>query len=168
MSRYAGDWWGGERGELLHQTFPQAWASLTREAVDEAGKEGQILTWMRSGGLASKYHQVSSQLYPGLQGSLQVMSWAGDQTVDWTRSDGLPSSIVSALSLAVSGMGLTHSDIGGYTGSALFGLTRSKELLLRWAEYSAFTPVMRTHEGNEPEANHQVEPLAGVACVLTD
>ena len=39
-----------------------------------------------------------------------------------TRSDGLPSSIVSALSLATSGMGLTHSDIGGYTGLKTFGL----------------------------------------------
>ena len=77
------------------------------------------------------------------------MSWAGDQTVDWTQSDGLPSSIVSALSLAASGMGLTHSDIGGYTGSAIFGLVRSKELLLRWAEYSMFSPVMRTHEVEE-------------------
>jgi alpha-glucosidase (family GH31 glycosyl hydrolase) len=46
-------------------------------------------------------------------------------------------------------------DIGGYTGSALFNLTRSKELLLRWAEYAAFTPLMRTHEGNQPAANHQ-------------
>ena len=27
---------------------------------------------------------------------------------------------------------------------------------MRWAEYSAFTPVMRTHEGNHPELNHQV------------
>ena len=35
------------------------------------------------------------------------------------------------------------------------GLTRSKELFLRWAEYSVFTPMMRTHEGNRPEANHQ-------------
>ena len=46
---------------------------------------------MRAGGVDSKMHQV--------------MSWAGDQTVDWTRSDGLPSSIVSALSLATSGSG---------------------------------------------------------------
>ena len=44
---------------------------------------------MRAGGIKSKHHQV--------------MSWAGDQTVDWTKSDGLPSSIVAALSLAVSG-----------------------------------------------------------------
>jgi hypothetical protein len=42
----------------------------------------------------------------------QLMSWAGDQTVDWTASDGLPSSVIAALSLAVSGMGLSHSDIG--------------------------------------------------------
>ena len=56
-----------------------------------AGKLGDILYWMRAGGVDSKMHQV--------------MSWAGDQTVDWTRSDGLPSSIVSALSLATSGSG---------------------------------------------------------------
>jgi hypothetical protein len=51
-----------------------------------------------------------------------------------------------ALSLGLSGFGLSHSDIGGYT--TLNGiLTRSEELLLRWAEYSVFTPLMRTHEG---------------------
>ena len=62
---------------------------LYREAVEEAGKLGDVLFWMRAGGIKSKHHQV--------------MSWAGDQTVDWTKSDGLPSSIVAALSLAVSG-----------------------------------------------------------------
>ena len=85
----------------------------------------------------------SSALYS----TVQVMAWSGDQFVDWSRSDGLPSSIVSALSLAASGMGLVHSDIGGYTGAGLV-LVRSKELLLRWAEYAAFTPIMRTHEVN--------------------
>ena len=33
---------------------------------------------------------------------------------------------------------------------------RDEELLLRWAEYSAFTPVMRTHETNLPAENVQV------------
>merc|ERR1719334_582754 len=141
-SNYPARWWGSEHGEMLHQVFPVEWAKLSREALEEAGQLGQVMYWMRSGGLRSKEHQV--------------MSWAGDQTVDWTLSDGLPSSIVSALSLAVSGMGLTHSDIGGYTGSSLLSLVRTKELLLRWAEYAAFTPVMRTHEGNEPESFHQV------------
>jgi len=140
-SKYSARWWGEDHGEVLHQTYSQEWASLNREAVEESGKLGEIMYWMRSGGITSKINQV--------------MSWAGDQTVDWTKSDGLPSSIVSALSFATSGMGLTHSDIGGYTGSAEYGLVRSKELLLRWAEYSMFSPVMRTHEGNEPAANHQ-------------
>ena len=57
--------------------------------------------------------------------------------------------------MGLSGYGLSHSDIGGYT--TLDGiLTRSEELLLRWAEYSAFTPLMRTHEGNKPDLNHQI------------
>lgn len=76
-------------------------------------------------------------------------------------------------------MGLFHFDIGGFTTKAalnLVNLTRSKELLLRSAEFATFTPVMRTHEGiktepklklvqqnshirtigNQPAANHQV------------
>ena len=141
-SAFADRWWADQHGEILHQTYSEEWARLNREAVEESGKLGEIMYWMRSGGVRSKTYQV--------------MSWAGDQTVDWTRSDGLPSSIVSALSLALSGMGLTHSDIGGYTTVSQLGVTRSKELLLRWAEYAAFTPVMRTHEGNQPEANHQI------------
>ena len=156
-SRMGARWWGRDQGEILHQTISQEWAALNREVVEEEGRLGDILFWMRSGGLQSKFHQV--------------MSWGGDQLVDWSQSDGLPSSIVSALSLATSGMGLTHSDIGGYTGEPRIGLVRTKELFLRWAEYSAFTPLMRTHEvdnfyfiihrvtnvyqGNHPEANHQ-------------
>ena len=50
---------------------------------------------------------------------------------------------------------LLCSDIGGYT-TVTGVVTRSKELLLRWAEYAVFTPIMRTHEGNKPEDNHQV------------
>ncbi len=140
-SGFSERWWRQEHGEILHQIYSQEWARLNREVVEESGKLGEIMYWMRSGGLGSK--------------NSQVMSWAGDQTVDWTKSDGLPSSIISALSLSLSGMGLTHSDIGGYTTVGQLGVTRDKELLLRWAEYAAFTPVMRTHEGNQPEANHQ-------------
>jgi alpha-glucosidase len=30
-------------------------------------------------------------------------------------------------------------------------MKRSKELLIRWAEQAAFSPLMRTHEGNRPK-----------------
>merc|ERR1712179_300537 len=106
-SDYAARWWGNDHGEVLHQLFSQEWANLNREVVEESGKLGEIMYWMRSGGVNSKFDQV--------------MSWAGDQTVDWTKSDGLPSSIVSALSLATSGMGLTQifTTLKNYTKAAV-------------------------------------------------
>ena len=73
--------------------------------------------------------------------------WAGDQNVDFSYGDGLPSTIIAATSMGMSGTGLTHFDIGGYTTFGTLGLRRSSELLLRSAEMAVFTPVMRTHEG---------------------
>jgi alpha-glucosidase len=55
----------------------------------------------------------------------------------------------------LSGLALNHSDIGGYTGYS-FVLRRSEELLLRWIEFGAFTPVYRTHEGTAPDNFVQV------------
>ena len=81
--------------------------------------------------------------------------WAGDQCVDFSLHDGLASVIPAALSSGICGMGLHHSDIGGYT--SLHGLKRTKELFMRWVEMAAFTPVMRTHEGNRPKDNFQFD-----------
>ena len=53
----------------------------------------------------------------------------------------------------MSGFGLTHSDVGGYT--TIMHMTRSKELLMRWEEMNAFSPLMRSHEGNQPVNNVQ-------------
>lgn len=75
------------------------------------------------------------------------MMWAGDQNVDFGVGDGLPSTIVAASSMGMSGTGLTHFDIGGYTTYGTLGLVRTEELLLRSAEMAVFTPMMRTHEG---------------------
>ena len=48
----------------------------------------------------------------------------------------------------------------GYT--TLFEMKRSKELLMRWCEFSAFTPMMRTHEGNRPTDNVQFDNDADI------
>ena len=55
---YEGRWWGENHAEMLHQTFPENWAMLNREAVEEAEKLGEIMYWMRSGGRRSKEFQV--------------------------------------------------------------------------------------------------------------
>ncbi|XP_037038410.1 sulfoquinovosidase-like [Bradysia coprophila] len=132
-------------GYERHNLLPMLWAKVNREAVEEAGLLNDVMFWTRSGAAGASGYTT--------------MLWGGDQNVDWTFSDGLPSTITAAFSAAFSGMGLFHFDIGGFTTKEalnLINLTRSKELLLRSAEYAVFTPVMRTHEGNQPAANHQV------------
>jgi len=105
---------------------------------------------------------------PGSQRFCPLM-WAGDQNVDWSVDDGLPSVIPAALSLGLSGHGLHHSDIGGYT--TLYGMQRTKELFMRWAELAALTVFMRTHEGNRPLDNWQFdsddETLAHLAAMTS-
>ncbi len=131
----------GTSAQVAHNAWPALWARCNREAVDEAGKGGDILYFMRAGG-------------PGSQKRCPMM-WAGDQNVDWSDDDGLLSVIPAALSLAVSGHGLCHSDMGGYT--TLYGMKRTKELFMRWAELAAFSPLMRGHEGNRPKDNWQFD-----------
>ncbi len=129
----------GRSAMLEHNHWPALWAKCNYDAVSEAGKLGQVVYFMRAGGTGSQKYCT--------------LLWAGDQSVDFSRHDGLCTVICAALSAGMSGCGLTHSDIGGYT--SLFDNTRTKELFLRWAEMAVFTPVMRTHEGNRPETNFQ-------------
>lgn len=129
----------GESPMIEHNKWPVLWAKCNYEALKETGKLGDVLYFMRAGGAGSQKYCT--------------LLWAGDQSVDFSIHDGLASVICGALSAGMSGFGLSHSDIGGYT--SLFGNIRSKELFLRWAEMAAFTPVMRTHEGNRPDDNFQ-------------
>ena len=80
-------------------------------------------------------------------GNYTTLMWAGDQNVDFSYGDGLPSTIPSALNMGLSGIGITHFDIGGYTTYQAFGLVRTAEMLLRSAEAAVFTPMFRSHEG---------------------
>lgn len=129
------------KGDALieHNRWPVLWAKCNYEALVETNNLGNILYFMRAGG-------NGTQKYCPLL-------WAGDQSVDFSIHDGLASTIVGALSSGLVGNAYSHSDIGGYT--SLFGNTRNKQLFLRWAEMSVFTPVMRTHEGNRPDSNFQ-------------
>jgi len=131
----------GSPALLAHNLWPALWARCNHEAVRRAGAESEVFYFMRAG------FRGSQRWCPSM--------WAGDQNVDWSRDDGLPSAVRAALSLAMSGHGCHHSDIGGYT--TLFGMKRTKELFMRWAEQAAFTPLMRTHEGNRPKDNWQFD-----------
>lgn len=124
----------GESGETFHNRYPVEWARVNREAVEEAGAAERVVFFMRSGfNHASRHAQAH---------------WAGDQMVDFSLGDGLATAITAGLSLSFSGVANFHSDVGGFT--SLAHIKRSKELLLRWAEYAPFNPIMRSHESNRP------------------
>ena len=127
----------------LHNRWPTLWARTVRQACRLADQP-RCVTWFRSGALG--------------QAASAPLFWNGDQLVTYSRQDGLASALLGTLSAGVSGWPLVHSDIGGYTSVNAFvkDYVRGPDLLQRWAEYQAFGVVMRTHEGNRPDANRQV------------
>ncbi len=131
----------GESAMTAHNRWPAMWAKINYEALEETGNLGKVAVFFRAGA-------AGSQKYAPLM-------WAGDQNVDWSLDDGLASVVVAALSAGMSGHGMHTSDVGGYT--TLYHMKRTKELLMRWAEFCAFTPVLRTHEGNRPDSNWQFD-----------
>lgn len=132
-----------------HNRWPVLWAEVNAQAVASRGKTGDTVFFMRAG-------------YSGVQGHCPLL-WAGDQSVDFTRHDGIGTVITGALSAGLVGNAYSHSDCGGYT--SLHGNVRTVELMERWCELAAFAPVMRSHEGNRPDDNLQYDSSAELlAC----
>ena len=124
-----------------HNRWPVLWAEVNARAVASRGKTGDAVFFMRAG-------------FSGVQAHCPLL-WAGDQSVDFTRHDGIGTVITAALSAGLVGNAYSHSDCGGYT--SLLGNVRTEELLQRWCELAAFAPVMRSHEGNRPDDNLQYD-----------
>lgn len=124
-----------------HNRYPVLWAEVNARALAGRDRTGDAVFFMRAG-------------FSGAQAHCPLL-WAGDQSVDFSRHDGIGTVITAALSAGLVGNAYSHSDCGGYT--SLHGLVRSEELMRRWCEMAAFAPVMRSHEGNRPDDNLQYD-----------
>ena len=124
--------------ELLHNQWPVLWAGLNREAVEEYGDK-DVFFFSRSG-------------YLGIQSYTPVL-WNGDQHTDLYQDYGMPSVIPASLSAGMSGITLSHFDIGGFF--SFMRIKRDREMLVRWMEMSAVSPMMRSHESLRPGKNAQ-------------
>jgi sulfoquinovosidase len=157
MARTGVDGWMADFGEGLpfhaalhagsaaaeHNRYPERWAELNRAVIDADGRGAERLFFLRA---AYTRSPRSATLF-----------WLGDQLTSWDAHDGIKSAVIGMLSAGLSGLSLTHSDAGGYTGvGAPLRIRRSRELLLRWLELAALSPVLRTHEGNRPAEFAQV------------
>lgn len=127
----------------FHNQYPVEWAKLNWEVIEESKKEKDIVYFLRAGFTKSPKYST--------------LFWLGDQLVSWSEYDGIKTVITGLVSSGLSGFQYNHSDIGGYTTIThwLKNYHRSKELFLRWTELATFTSIFRTHEGNQPEKNHQ-------------
>lgn len=136
----------GVSPETYHNQYPVDWARLNREAIEEVGKLGEVAFFARSAFRGSSRYAT--------------LFWAGDQMVSWQKNDGLRSIVPALTSSGISGLALNHADVGGYAGfwraGGIFGMRRTKRLLMRHIELGAFSPVFRTHEGILPKRNAQV------------
>ncbi len=134
----------GESGAQFHNQYPVAWAKLNQQVLKNAPGGKNDFFFMRSGFSTSPSYASSF--------------WAGDQLESWGSKNGLESGIIALLSSGLSGYSINHMDIGGYTSIDQFPLhyVRTQELLMRWMEVAAFTPLFRSHEGNLPSKNMQI------------
>lgn len=79
---------------------------------------------------------ITRAAYAGTQ--RWATGWTGDNSSTW---DHLRLALQQCLSLNVSGMAFVGADVGGFIGAT------SGELLARWTQLGALTPLFRNHSG---------------------
>jgi sulfoquinovosidase len=115
----------GRRGWDAHNGYPRAYHCAAQQFADDHGRK--LARYVRSG------YTGSARCSP--------IVWNGDPTTDW-GFDGLRSAVQNALSIGLSGVGIWGSDVGGFF--ALGSRRLTPELLTRWVQLGAVSPVMRT------------------------
>ncbi len=124
----------GSDGVVAHNRAPEDWQRLTREAMAIARPDGDWVMFARSG-------------WTGVHAVAQI-HWAGDQEADFHDTDGLPTVVPAMLTMGLSGQPFTTHDVAGFSGGP-----STPELYRRWTELGAFSPILRTHDGNERDEN---------------
>lgn len=125
----------GETGETMHNRLPVLFHRATRSAVNgfERRHPGRRIFFFTRAG------------YSGTPGSAAYEggNFPGDETTDWDRASGLASLATDMLNRGVGGAFGYGADVGGYFDFHTPETTR--ELFIRWAQWSALSPLMRLH-----------------------
>jgi alpha-glucosidase (family GH31 glycosyl hydrolase) len=91
------------------------------------------------------------------------VTWGGDQASDFWSLETL---VTATLTAAASGFSNWSHDVGGYLGERLVARC-PKELLLRWAWFGCFTPLMQAHGRFAQEAwTYDAETLASYRAAV--
>ena len=123
---------GGVAGSIRHNLYPVGYHAAGAAAATAAGRP--LARFGRSGWTGAAPHLP--------------LVWGGDPSTSW-GFDGLASAVVQGLSFGLSGIAFWGSDIGGF-----FSLGEERldsELLIRWIQAGALSPLMRTKAGGFPD-----------------
>jgi alpha-D-xyloside xylohydrolase len=123
----------GRRGAEAAWEYGRLYRETTQEALDAAHGEGRGVVFGRSG-------------WTGQQAV--GMLWGGDQASDFWSLQALVASLLTA---AASGFSNLSHDVGGYLGRRLAERCEP-ELLVRWAQLGALSPLMQAHGRFQQEA----------------
>jgi alpha-glucosidase (family GH31 glycosyl hydrolase) len=123
----------GRTGAEVAWEYGRLYRETTQEALDAVHGEGRGVVFGRSG-------------WTGQQAT--GMLWGGDQASDFWSLRAL---LTSLLTCAAAGFSNLSHDVGGYLGRRLSERCQS-ELLVRWAQLGALSPLMQAHGRFQQEA----------------
>jgi alpha-glucosidase len=161
-------WWGGEYAALVGDNVAGFWDDMNEPSVFQSANLTMPLDTVHridSDDFAARnathaeIHNVygmenSRATFEGLRalrpdersfvmtratyagGQRYAVTWTGDDSATW---DHLKLMVHQLINLGLSGFSYAGADVGGYTGGA------SPELMTRWFEIGAFTPIFRDH-----------------------
>ena len=125
-------------GDEVHNAFGHEWTRMVYEKQVAEYPDMRSMIMMRSG-------------FAGTQ-RYGIIPWTGDVSRSW---GGLKPQVELSLSMGMTGLAYTHSDLGGFTHGVLPDHFEpfNQELYLRWLQYGVFQPVYRPHaqDGVPPE-----------------
>lgn len=141
LKLYAGN------GAQTAMLYPYFYSKMFYDGLREAGEEDIIL--------------LTRAAYPGSQ-KFGSLVWNGDII---STFEALRMSVKTGLSMAMSGIPWWNSDIGGFH-SADIQSEYFQELIVRWAQFGLFCPVMRLHGARlrtpgQPERHPGVKERSG-------
>jgi alpha-glucosidase len=175
------DWWGGLYKDFIADGFAGFWNDMNEPAVFETPTKTMPLDNLHrieSDDFAprdathSEIHNVYGmqntrgtfegveRLRPGIRpfvmtrasyagGQRYAVTWTGDNSSTW---DHLRLCVEQIINLGLSGFAYSGCDVGGFVGGA------SPDLLTRWYQVAAFTPVFRNHAAHDaPHAEPWVD-----------
>jgi alpha-glucosidase len=175
------EWWGNLYKDFIADGFSGFWNDMNEPAVFETPTKTMPLDnlhriesddFAARDGTHSEIHNVYGmqntrgtfegmrRLRPGIRpfvmtrasyagGQRYAVTWTGDNSSTW---DHLRLCVEQLINLGLSGFSYSGCDVGGFVGGA------SPDLLTRWYEVAAFTPVFRNHAAHDaPHAEPWVD-----------